>query len=216
MSDTVPTTRGTRVSALVNDGGTVLVPGIVLSLERGQRHSQLHVLVRKGSGAFHTEEYLVPGATPSARIRHDYVGVPGARLRQVWTDLALWDLLEIEARLRGPQGGDAVRLTTPWHGADTGDIGVLDGFVGQPPQGQQGSITFNPRTFRGPGHQGRIVVQASGGPASISTPVRDLTKTGQPVTLPVWRWQPGGPGPGRDEEYTVTVPLWDWTPGASS
>jgi hypothetical protein len=60
------------------------------------------------------------------------------------------------------------------------------------------------------------VVQASGGPASISTPLAELTKTGQPVRLPVWRWRRGGPGRGRSEEYTVSVALWDWTPGVAS
>jgi len=198
------------------DAGTVLVPGIVLGLAPGRRSRRLRVLVRRSSGTFHTEEYLAPGAALSDRIRHDYVGVPGDELRQAWTDLVLWDLLEIEAGLRGPQGGDAVRLTTAWQGANPGDIGVLGGFVGQTPPGDAGSITFNPVTFRGPAADGRILVQASGGPASISTPVRELTKTGQPVALPVWRWRRGGPGRGRGEEYTVTVPLWDWTPRRSS
>src|SRR5437763_3327409 len=80
----------------------------------------------------------------------------------------------------------------------------------------RGRITFNASTYRGPTRRGRILVQASGGPGSISTPLSELTKTGQTVTLPVWRWQPGGPGPGRGQEYTVTVPVWDWTPGVSS
>lgn len=109
-----------------------------------------------------------------------------------------------------------MRLTAPWQGANTGDIGVLDGWVGRTPPREQGRITFNAGTFRGPTRRGRILVQASGGPASISTPLRELAKTGQTVTLTVWRWRHGGPGPGLDEQYTVTVPVWDWTPGASS
>jgi hypothetical protein len=206
------------VSALLYDGATVLTPGIVLGLQPTQRadRQRLRVLVRKHSGQFHTEEYLVHAAQSQARIRHDYVGVPDAHLREVWDGLALWDLLEIEAGLRGPQGGDAVRLTTAWYEAEAGAIGVVNGFVGEPPERDQGSITFHARTFRGQTNAGRIVVAASGGPASISTPVSELVKTGTTVTLTVWRWRPGGPGAGRDQEYQVTVPVWDWTPGARS
>ncbi len=218
MSDLVPTAPGTRVSALVYDAGTVLTPGVVLGPQPSRRAGRfvLRVLIRRRSGEFHIEEYLVPGWAPAARIRHDYVGVPGDELRQTWEGLALWDLLEIEAGLRGPHGGDAVRLTTAWYEANAGDIGVLDGFVGQPPPRGQGRITFNASTFRGPTRRGRILVQASGGPGSITTPLSDLAKTGQTATLPVWRWQPGAPGSGRGQEYTVTVPVWDWTPGVSS
>lgn len=212
MHDLVPTTTGTRVSALVYDTGTALVPGIVLGLTPGSRRHQLNVLVRLSTRRYRTEEYLVPATASTRSIRHDYVGLPGARLRQVWTDLALWDLLDIEAGLRGPQGGDAVRLTTAWHEADAGDIGVLDGFVGEPLPGA-GSITLHPSTFRGPSHDGRIVVRASGGPGSISTPLGELTKTGEPTQLPVWHWRDGIPGRGRAQPATVTVPLWDWTPG---
>jgi hypothetical protein len=32
VNDAIPTTKGTRVSALINDNGTVLVPGLVLNL----------------------------------------------------------------------------------------------------------------------------------------------------------------------------------------
>jgi hypothetical protein len=206
------------VSALVYDAGTVLTPGLVLDLRPTQRPGRLtlRVLVCRRCGEFHTETYLVPAWAPPAHIRHDYVGLPSDELRQIWSDLALRDLLEIEAGLRGPPGGDAVRLSAPWQGANTGDIGVLDGCVGQRPPREQGRITFNARTFREPTRRGRILVQASGGPASISTPLRELAKTGQTVTLPVWRWRHGGTGPGLDEEYTVTVPVWDWTPGVSS
>jgi hypothetical protein len=218
MNDPVSTALGTRVSALVYDAGTVLTPGVVLGLQPSRRAGRfvLRVLIRRRSGEFHIEEYLVPGWAPAACIRHDYVGVPGDELRQTWDALALWDLLDIEAGLRGPQGGDAVRLTTAWNKAKAGDIGVLDGFVGQPPPRGQGRITFNASTFRGPTRRGRILVQASGGPGSISTPLSELTKTGQTVKLPVWRWQPRGPGPGRGQEYTVTVAVWDWTPRVSS
>jgi hypothetical protein len=212
MNEAVSITAGTRVSALIYDGGTVLVPGIVLDCAPGARNQRLRVLVRRSSGTFHTEEYLVAGTATSGRIRHDCVGVPGDELRQAWTDLAMWDLLDIEAGPRGPQGGDAVRLTTAWYEANVGDIGVLDGFVGQPPPGGAASITFNPATFRGAANGGHVLVRASGGPASISTPLRELTKTGQPQPLPVWRR--GRPGRGRRQEYTVTVPLWDWTPGS--
>jgi hypothetical protein len=132
MNDAIPTTQGTRVCALVYDTGTIQVPGIVLHLTPGTHYHQLTVLVRLSTGTFRTEEYLLPPTRSTNRIRHNYLGLPGARLRQAWTDLALWDLLEIPAGLRGPQGGDAVRLTTAWHDADPGDIGVLDGFVGQP------------------------------------------------------------------------------------
>jgi hypothetical protein len=220
LSDLVPTARGTRVSALVYDAGTVLTPGLVLDLRPTKRADRLtlRVLVRRRSGEFHIEEYLVSASASAAHIRHDYVGVPGDELRQTWNGLALWDLLEIEADLRGPQGGDAVCLTTPWQGASTGDIGVLDGVVGQTPPREQGRITFNATTFRGPTRRGRILVQASGGPASISTSLRELGKTGRTVTLTVWRWQHSGPGLGLglDEGYTVAVPVWEWTPGAWS
>jgi hypothetical protein len=214
VNDAVPTRKGTRVAALVYDTGTALVPGIVVGLSRGARRHRLRVLVRVGSGTFRTEEYLVPATASTSSIRHDYVGLPATQLRQVWTEAALWDLLDIEAGLRGPQGGDAVRLTTPWHEARTGDIGVLDGFVGQPLPGE-GSITFNPSTFRGPSGDGRIVVRASGGPGSISTPLSELTRTGQPAQLRVWRWRDGRPGRGQAQQYTVTVPLWAWAPGAA-
>jgi len=217
LSYLIPTKPGTRVSALISDGGPVLTPGIVVGLEPTPRAGclRLRVLVRKASGEFHTEEYLVHGSQSAARVRHDYVGSPDAEVRDAWNGLALWDVLEIQAGLRGPQGGDAVRLTMPWHGAVAGDIGVLNGYVAERPERDQGSITFNPRTFRDAATSGRTVVRASGGPASISTPVSKLVATGETVTLTVWRWRPGGPGAGRDEEYTVTVPLWDWTPGAS-
>jgi hypothetical protein len=103
----------------------------------------------------------------TSRIRHDYIGLPGAHLRRVWTDLALWDLLEIEAGLRGPQAGDAVRPTTVWHEANPGDIGVLEGFVGQPLLGED-SITFHASTFRGPSSDGsscgRPAAQAASAP----------------------------------------------------
>jgi hypothetical protein len=52
-------------------------------------------------------------------------------------------------------------------------------FRGQTPPRQQGRIAFNATTFRGPTRRGRILVQASGGPASISTPLRELGKTGR-------------------------------------
>lgn len=188
MNEAVSTTAGTRVSALIYDGGTALVPGIVLDRAPGARNQRLRVLVRRSSGTFHAEEYLVPGTATSGRIRHDYVGVPGDELRQAWTDLAMWDLLDIEAGLRGPQGGDAVRLTTAWYEANAGDIGVLDGFVGQPPPGGTASITFNPTILRGPATGGHVLVRASGGPASISTPLRELTKT-----VALWDWTPGSP-----------------------
>jgi hypothetical protein len=215
VNDAVPTTKGTRVTALVNETGTVLVPGIVLGLTHDTARHRLQVLVRLSSGTFRTEEYLTPATMSTGSIRHDYLALPGAKLRQVWTDLALWDLLDVEAGLRGPQGGDAVRLTTDWYEANAGDIGVLGGFVDQPLPGE-GSITFNPSTFRGPSQNGRIVVQVSGGPGSISTPLAELTKTGQPIQLPVWQWRNGVPGRGRAQPYTVTVPLWDWTPGRTS
>jgi len=206
------------VSALVFDGATVLTPGIVLGMQPTPRadRQRLQVLVRQHSGQFRTEEYLVHGSQSSTRTHHDYIGTPDAELRDTWNSLALWNLLEIEAGMRGPQGGDAVRLTTAWYEAQAGDIGVLDGFAGEPAERDQGSITFNPRTFRGQTSSGRTVVRASGGPASISTPVSELVKTGATVTLTVLRWGPGGPGRGRDQEHTVTVPVWDWTPGAQS
>ena len=216
MQDAIATAAGTRVSALVNDAGTALVPGIVLGLVPGEHHQRLQVLVRLSSAGFCTEEYLVPQTVSTGYIRHDYVGVPGDELRQVWTDRAMWDLLEIEAGLRGPQAGDAVRLTTAWHQADAGDVGVLDGYVGQALTDDAGSVTFNASTIRTPASDGRILVRASGGPASIATPLRELTKTGQTVQLQVWRWQRGGPGRKRRQNYTVTVPVWDWTPGTPS
>jgi len=215
VNDAVPTTKGTRVTALVNDHGTVLVPGIVLGLTHDTARHRLQVLVRLSSGTFRTEEYLTPATMSTGSIRHDYLALPGAKLRQVWTDVALWDLLDVEAGLRGPQGGDAVRLTTDWYEANAGDIGVLGGFVDQPLPGE-GPITFNASTFRGPSQNGRIVVQVSGGPGSISTPLAELTKTGQPIQLPVWQWRNGIPGRGRAQPYTVTVPLWDWTPGGAA
>ncbi len=215
MNDAIPTTQGTRVCALVYDTDMIQVPGILLHLTPGTLHHQLTVLVRLSTGTFRTEEYLLPPTRSTNRIRHNYLGLPGARLRQAWTDLALWDLLDIQAGLRGPRGGDAVRLTAAWHDADPGDIGVLDGFVGQPLPGE-GSITFHPSTFRGRAHDGRIVVRASGHPGSISTPLAELTATGQPTQLAVWQWRDGIPGRGRAQPYTVTVPLWDWTPGTPS
>lgn len=215
MRDLVPTTTGTRVSALVYDSGTALVPGLVLALTPGGRRHQLTVLVRLSAGSFRTEEYPLPATTSTSRIRHDDVGLPGARLRQAWTDLALWDLLDIEAGLRGPQGGDAVRLTPPWYEAGPGDVGVLDGFVGQPLPGD-GSITLHPSTFRGPSPDGQFVVRACGIPGSISTPLTQLTKTGQPVDVPVWRWRDGLPGRGREQRWTVTVQLWEWTPAGAA
>ena len=85
-------------SALVYDAGTVLTPGVVLGLQPSRRAGRfvLRVLIRRRSGEFHIEEYLVPGWAPAACIRHDYVGVPGDELRQTWDALALWDLQDIE------------------------------------------------------------------------------------------------------------------------
>src|SRR5262249_3582484 len=73
VNDAVPTTKGTRVAALVHDTGTVLVPGIVLGLTPGARRHRLHVLVRISSGVFRTEQYLVPATASTGSIRHDYV-----------------------------------------------------------------------------------------------------------------------------------------------
>jgi hypothetical protein len=41
VNDAVPTTKGTRVSALINNNGTVLVPGLVLGLNRDTGHRRL-------------------------------------------------------------------------------------------------------------------------------------------------------------------------------
>jgi hypothetical protein len=110
----------------------------------------------------------------------------------------------------GPHGAS---FRPQWLQAAAGDIGVLDGYVGQALPDDGGSVTFNASTIRAPATGGRVLVRASGGPASISTPLRELAKTGQTVKLPVWRWRRGGPGRQRRQDYTVTVPVGDWTPG---
>jgi hypothetical protein len=106
-----------------------------------------------------------------------------------------------------PQAGDAVRLagTWKWSGIEHGDIGVINGLLGQPDDAVE--ITFNASIYRD-----NRYVSCSGGPATIATPVGGLQPTGEVVDLQVWRFKNGIRQAHNQERHTVTVPLWDWHP----
>jgi hypothetical protein len=211
MHDPIPTATGTRVVATVLDPHAIDVPGVVLGLQPGTATHQLQVLVRCTRGTFHTATYDIPATTPApTTVHHTHLHLPGARLRQAWTDLAMWDLLDIAAGRRGPQGGDAVRLITPVRQLGAGEIGVLLGDLGRPLRFEVATIVVHPATAATLG-QGSL---ASASGHLVLLPVRELTATGQPVALPVWRWHSFAPGRPAEAD-PVTVPLWNWTPGGT-
>jgi hypothetical protein len=106
--------------------------------------------------------------------------------------------------------GDVARLAVPWRWAGSmvtvGDLGVLGGMVGKPITTGTG-ITFKARTFRDD-----RVVSCGGGPATIHTPVDELTRTGDTATITVWEWRDGFAHAHNGIDYTVTVAVWDWYP----
>lgn len=119
-------------------------------------------------------------------------------------------LCEGEPQPRPPLPGDAVRVAAPWNWGEpwvkVGDTGVLDGVVGSPITSHT-RITFRFSTFRDDD-----VVSSSGGPATIATPVEELTRTDDTTTIPVWEWRDGFPHAHNSIRYSIAVPVWEWRP----
>lgn len=218
MVDSIPTTRGTHICVVTVDAGTVTTPGLVLGL-RPTHHSDrmlLEVLLRRRHGVFVVEDYPVPTpATDPGWIRHQALMVPGPRLREAWTQLALWELLEIHAGLREPHGGDAVLWMSTWGGVPAGAIGVIQGRVGHTPSNGYGLVSVGGRLFRGPTRRGRLLAHTHDPDRTRRVALRDLTATGRTQVLRTWSWSPDAPdAPGvvGMRVATVTVPLWQWPP----
>jgi hypothetical protein len=114
------------------------------------------------------------------------------------------------------QGACAVRLARPWRwgGLKPGAIGLTDGVIGKPKH-QFVSVTFNYSAHIGPGGlweaRPKIYCSCSGGPGTISTPVEELTDTGQWIFVNAWRWRRQAEGNG-GEDYRIGVPLFEWAP----
>ncbi len=118
--------------------------------------------------------------------------------------------------VRLPQGGDAVRLTTPLHGWDdvpVGSIGVIQGALGRTPEDRAAPFTFNHVTFRGrqlvPFEQEDGWVVESTGVSTEWTSFSELMPTSHIVAYDAWRY--------RDEYsdgfwYQAPALLWDWRP----
>lgn len=114
------------------------------------------------------------------------------------------------------QGACAVRLSRPWRwgGLKPGAIGLTDGVIGKPKH-QFVSITFNYSAHIGPSglweSRPKIYCSCGGGPATIGTPVEELTDTGQWLFVNAWRWRRQAEGNG-GEDYRIGVPLFEWAP----
>lgn len=79
----VPQKTGSRVSVLLHDGGTCLVPGIVL----GKEGNRLEVMVRKSSGMERVK----------VQAHSDYVGFASPEMVNVCRRNGTWAALEAEA-----------------------------------------------------------------------------------------------------------------------
>ena len=119
----------------------------------------------------------------------------------------------IRAGRRRPMPGDAVLLVAGFAGAPAGEIGVIDGMVGEVTGWS--SITFSlggfPRVYRDD-----MVVRCSGGPGTITADLSELQPTDSTQVLKVWRFHGGRRRAGNDEEYEVRVPVWTWDPSRNA
>lgn len=112
----------------------------------------------------------------------------------------------LEARRAWPMAGDCVMLTADWAGARAGDIGVIDGYLGQ--RAGKASITWNASV-----HCTSTMVRCSGGPATIETDLAELVPTTGLCSVEVWDTR-GSLASGRAERVSLAVEgrLWHWTP----
>lgn len=190
-----------RVAVLVWDNGTCLTPGVVVSVS----NLAVKVIVRRALGY----EVLTFGYDGNLL---DYVTPPEPSMLDNWA--GHYVTLDMEASKHcppEPQGGDVVRLVTPWRvgNVPAGSLGVINGKAGQSAPFM--SITFNSYTiFRDRKRYG--VVAAQGGPSTLRTTARELKVTENTMTLDVWDWGDNPPGPGKNVSYRVRVPVWEWSP----
>lgn len=106
-----------------------------------------------------------------------------------------------------PMPGDAVLVTEDLIGVQAGQIGILEGTVGEARDSYL--VCFHYSAFRGTnigGVAGKEYVSCSGGPAWYID-ASDLEDTGHYRTVNFWRWQDM---PRRDggEHYQLSVRVW--------
>lgn len=103
-----------------------------------------------------------------------------------------------------PCGGDVVRLVAPWSFCKAGEVGIIEGKVGE--ARDDASITF--RFSAHVAEEGYVT--ASGGPGTVWTDMRRLKPTGEVLVVTCWRWRDGRAAAHNGVDFLREARVWEW------